>query len=125
MDPWAEDVLDGLNDANPNTVAGRKFSILFTAAKIVISGRYSHATPFLREYGQLCYKKKATYETVNQLFLDFKEGRLPVWEDPISPACVVCAVSPSSPPRNKRERDADDDAASTKRSRKCTSTSSS
>ncbi|KAG8845455.1 hypothetical protein FRB96_002511 [Tulasnella sp. 330] len=117
---WVIRTLEGLNSSKASEVSARKSTILSNPNKIVLPGRYSHATPFLRKYAGLCNNGGATYAAVNQLFLDFKGGKLPVWEDPTPP---VQTPFPASP--NKRGSDPNDGIASVKRPRNSTSTSSS
>lgn len=110
-DPWMTDTLRGLNSSNPGRVCDAKFFILIKPHRIVVQGRYSHATHFLRAYAELCHQKTATYEAVNELFNKFREGGLRLCGDP-APSALVFTTS-----RSKRDRDADDATASVKRPR--------
>ncbi|KAG8998305.1 hypothetical protein FRB94_005214 [Tulasnella sp. JGI-2019a] len=125
-DPWVTAALKGLNHADTSVVASTKVAILASPTDIIILGKYSHATLFLREYAELCRMTQPIYGPVNDLFNKFKAGdESLLWTEP--PASELPFRSPGSPSPvsgSKRSRHGEV-VRSVKRSRNTASASSS
>ncbi|KAG8998321.1 hypothetical protein FRB93_013796 [Tulasnella sp. JGI-2019a] len=125
-DLWVTDTLKNLNHAETSVVADKKALILADPTEIVIPGKYSHATLFLRAYAELCRTGQSAYGPVNDLFNKFKAGdESLLWTDP--PPSALPHRSPGSPSPvggSKRSRHGEL-MRSVKRSRNSASASSS
>ncbi|KAG9001834.1 hypothetical protein FRB94_004486 [Tulasnella sp. JGI-2019a] len=93
---WVTDTLAALNSSRTTEVANAKVAILAKPAKIIIPGKFSHATLFLRKYAELCQTGQIEYGPVNDLFDKFKAGdESLLWTGPLLSA--LPSRSPGSP----------------------------
>ncbi|KAG9006572.1 hypothetical protein FRB94_000589 [Tulasnella sp. JGI-2019a] len=74
---WMIQALKHLNNSNAVTVRHSKQFLLMEPDLIRIEGKYAGATVLLQAYAKICKSSSfTTFEAVNEIFQDFKHGRL-------------------------------------------------